>query len=107
MKQSNCENRINLSPILALNRKLNEGPKYKGKKSLTPEVHKNLTEDYEGYDNESTGKQQTSFGFGTLSSLNDSKGMVNYNSASNLNNLRGSNCFKALIESRNKSPNRF
>ena len=39
--------------------------------------------------------------------MNDSKGIVNYNSATNLNNLRGSNCFKALIETRNKSPNRF
>lgn len=30
------DNRINLSPILALNRKMNEGPKPLQKKSLTP-----------------------------------------------------------------------
>ena len=47
--------------------------------------------------------------------LSESKGMGNFASTGNLNNfnstnsnnLRGSNCFKALIESRNKSPNKF
>jgi hypothetical protein len=90
------DNRINLSPILALNRKLNEGPKHYSKKSLTPEGHK-VVEEYERRVNF---EQKAN----TLGSMHDSKGMVNYNSASN---LRGSNCFKALIENRNKSPNRL
>ena len=50
--QLEAENRINLSPVLALNRKLNEGPRYPSKKSLTPEGHK-VIDDYEGYGNNS------------------------------------------------------
>lgn len=36
--------------------------------------------------------------------MNDSKGK---NFMSNTTNLRGSNCFKALIENRNRSPNKL
>lgn len=81
------ENKINLSPILALNKKLTEGPKYMTKKSLTPEHYKS-NEDYEGYGLDNRGN------INTLTSLNDSRAKVNYNSTSN---LRGSNCFKTLI----------
>ena len=42
---NNGENRINLSPILALNKKLDEGPKFLYKKSLTPDRQK-TNEDY-------------------------------------------------------------
>lgn len=100
-KQFDAENRINLSPILSLNRKLTEGPRFQPKKSLTPEGHKVIA-DYEGYgpDKRSTFESN----FNSLGSMNDSKGSSNYSSASN---LRGSNCFKALIDNRAKSPNRF
>ena len=95
------ENKINLSPIYALNKRLHEGPKFQSKKSMTPENHKqNFNEDYEGYER----RGKCDIKFNTQGSLNDSKSMVNYNSTTN---LRGSNCFKALIENRTKSPNRF
>jgi len=90
---------------LALNRKLNEGPRYNSKKSLTPEAHNKIIQEYGGHEHDS--RDKPSGNFSKIGSLNDSKGMVNYNSASSLNNIRGSNCFKALIETRNKSPNRF
>ena len=98
---NNGENRINLSPILALNKKLDEGPKFLPKKSLTPDRQK-TNEDYGGYGQQSRTKFQRNFN--TQASISDSKGSNNYNSTTN---LRGSNCFKALIENRCKSPNRF
>ena len=66
---------------------------------MTPENHKKI-DDYEGFDKRGNIDKK----FNTLTSMNESKGITNYNSTTN---LRGSNCFKALIDSRNKSPNRF
>jgi hypothetical protein len=41
------EKRINLSPVLSINKKINEGPKPLGKKSLTPQSVK--LEEYDSY----------------------------------------------------------
>lgn len=41
------EKRINLSPVLSVNKKINEGPKPPGKKSLTPQSVK--IEEYDTY----------------------------------------------------------
>jgi hypothetical protein len=80
--------------VLALNRKLNEGPQNFNKKSFTPEVHKAI-EDYEGFSNDGMG--QLDRNYATLNMLNDSKGQNNFSNTTNFTNLRGSNCFKALI----------
>ena len=109
--QGDNQNKINLSPILALNRKLNEGPRQPVKKCLTPENHK-ANEDYEGYTREEIVTFQKNFASHNASqhSLNDSKGSKgssNFNSTTNMTNLRGSNCFKALIENRCKSPSKL
>jgi len=85
------ETKINLSPIYALNKRLHEGPTFQSKKSMTPESHKpNYNEDYEGFDRRGKCDKK----FNTQGSLNESKSAANYSSSSN---LRGSNCFKALI----------
>jgi hypothetical protein len=103
--QVETENRINLSPILALNKKINEGVnKPQQKKSLTPEGVKANAE-YENYGLVNSGSNNLNEK--NYQTLNDSKGYHGFNNTTNFSNLRTSNSFKNLIEARCKTPNRF